>query len=62
MANNTEPIFDPITKELSNVSEKVEHSNEFKQQSNNSQFQTGNNYPLNRENPFTVDENVICRR
>ena len=62
MANNTEPIFNPITKELSNVSEKVENSNELKQQSNISQHQTGNNNPLNRENPFTVDENVICQR
>ena len=62
MANYTEPIFNPIAKDLSNAGEKVIHSNELKQQSSNSQSQIGNNDPSKRENPFTVDDNPICRR
>ena len=62
MANYTEPIFNPITKDLSNAGEKVTVSNELKRQSSSSQSQIDNNDPSKRENPFTVDDNPICRR
>ena len=62
MANYTEPIFNPITKDLSNAGEKVILSNELKQQSYSSQSQIGNNDPSKRDNPFTLDDNTICRR
>ena len=62
MANYTEPIFNPITNDLNDMSEKVINSNELKQQSSNSQSQIGNNDPSKRDNTFTLDDNTICRR
>ena len=66
MANYEEPIFNPITKDLSNVSKSIvsldkdDQKSSFSNSKNKSQ--NGNSVPSNRENLFTGENNFSQKR